>query len=83
MSFIYERPSEKFKTKVKNNHTAEYVNSRSGYYERVDKLASDKEGIFNVVGSEKFLHENVYALVNVGIPRSEIMLDKPGRQRFV
>ena len=56
--------------------TAEFVDSRPDYYQRVETLAADKDGLFYVVGSDDFLHETIAALRQSGVTPDQIMLDK-------
>lgn len=56
--------------------TAEFVDSRSNYYQRVEALATDKDGLFYVVGSDEFLHETIATLRQSGVTPDQIMLDK-------
>lgn len=70
-----------FKTDEGKNFITEYVDSRTSYYNRVRELAADQEGIFYIVGSDEFLHENIDVLLKEGIAKSQIMLDKRKGQR--
>lgn len=56
--------------------TAEFVDSRSDYYEKAETLAADKEGLFYIVGSDDFLRETIATLRGRGIVREQIVLDK-------
>jgi len=56
--------------------TAEFVDSRPDYYQRVETLAADKDGLFYVVGSDDFLHATIAALRQSGVTSDQIMLDK-------
>lgn len=70
-----------FQTQTAKNFTAQFVDNRKEYYEEVKKLAADKDGIFYVVGSDEFLHQNIEVLRGQGIKPEQIMLDKRERQR--
>lgn len=70
-----------FKTAADKNFTAQFVDNRSTYYEEVQKLAADKEGLFYVVGSDEFLAQNIAILRENGIAVDQIMLDKREDQR--
>src|SRR5690625_4567012 len=48
-----------FQTDESKNFTAEYVDDRKKYYERVSQLAEDKESIFYIVGSDEYIKENI------------------------
>lgn len=61
--------------------TAEFVDRRLDYYERVEKLASDKDGLFYIVGSDAFLQETIRVLRQQGITPEQIVLDKHEAQR--
>ncbi len=63
-------------TAADKNFTAQFVDNRNSYYEEVQKLAADKEGLFYIVGSDEFLAHNIAALRENGIPVEQIMLDK-------
>lgn len=70
-----------FKTSPEKNFTAQFVDNRDDYYENVKKLATDKDGIFYVVGSDEFLMQNIEVLREKGIEPGQIMLDKREEQR--
>lgn len=65
-----------FKTDEEKNLTAEFIDERPKYYDRVKDLATDKDGIYYVVGSDEFLKENITCLLDAGIQQENIMLDK-------
>lgn len=56
--------------------TAQFVDNRKCYYEEVQKLAADKNGLFYVVGSDEFLVHNIKVLREQGVQPEQIMLDK-------
>ncbi|MGG3855121.1 dihydropteridine reductase [Caldifermentibacillus hisashii] len=58
------------------NFTAQFVDNRKDYYEKVKNFAEDKEGFFYVVGSDEFLVQNIEVLCEQGIKPEQIMLDK-------
>lgn len=70
---IFESSSDK-------KFTSEFVDNRNNYYEKVKELASDKDGLFYVVGSDEFLIQNIQVLREQGIHPEQIMLDKRERQ---
>lgn len=55
---------------------SEFVDNRQTYYEEVEKLAQDQDGLFYVVGSDEFLVQNIEILRNAGIQPAQIALDK-------
>ncbi|WP_404457631.1 dihydropteridine reductase [Oceanobacillus kapialis] len=61
--------------------TSQFVDNRTDYYEEVKNLASDRDSIYYVVGSDEFLMENIKVLQEQGIKPEQIMLDKHERQR--
>lgn len=65
-----------FTTKDEQNFIADFVPTREKYYEQVEELAEDREGIFYLIGSDEFLQQNIDLLRNKGIPVENIMLDK-------
>lgn len=65
-----------FESAPDKKFTSQFVDNRSDYYERVMKLAADKDGLFYVVGSDDFLMENIKLLREQGIKTEQIMLDK-------
>lgn len=65
-----------FKTTPDKNFTAQYVDNRKEYYQEVQKLAADKDGLFYVVGSDEFLLQNIEFLRAQGIKPEQIKLDK-------
>lgn len=60
--------------------TSQFVDSRKDYYEGVRNLASDKDGLFYVVGSDEFLMQNIELLREEGIKPEQIILDKHASQ---
>ncbi|MBS7345413.1 MAG: dihydropteridine reductase [Caryophanon sp.] len=70
-----------FTADADKNFTVQYVNSRTDYYAEVHKLAGDANGLYYVVGSDEFLHENIALLMDNGVTREQIVLDK--RERFI
>lgn len=65
-----------FKSNAKQNFSAEFVDNRKDYYAQVEKLANDKDGIFYIVGSDKFLIHNIGLLREKGIDSEQVMIDK-------
>ena len=55
---------------------SQFVDNRKDYYEEVENLAADKDGLFYVVGSDEFLVHNINVLGEQGIKPEQIMLDK-------
>ncbi|WP_203333645.1 dihydropteridine reductase [Planococcus beigongshangi] len=70
-----------FETASDKKFTSQFVDNRKDYYGEVEKLASDKEGLFYVVGSDEFLAQNISILLEQGIPHEQIMLDKHEKRR--
>ncbi|MDH6368913.1 ferredoxin-NADP reductase [Paenibacillus sp. PastF-3] len=60
--------------------TSQFVDNRKDYYEEVKNLATDKDGLFYVVGSDEFLVQNIEVLREQGIKPDQIMLDKREQQ---
>lgn len=65
-----------FQSDVEKSFIAQFVDNRIDYYDEVQKLAADKEGLFYIVGSDQFLVQNIQLLGELGIRREQIMLDK-------
>ncbi|WP_411844155.1 dihydropteridine reductase [Salinicoccus sp. HZC-1] len=65
-----------FETLPEKGLTSQFVDNRKHYYEEVQKLAQDEEGLFYVVGSDAFLLENLAVLRGQGVSPEQIMLDK-------
>ncbi|WP_099355154.1 dihydropteridine reductase [Fredinandcohnia onubensis] len=65
-----------FKSVPEKNFTAHFVDNRKDYYEAVQNLASDKNGLFYVVGSEDFVVQNIEVLREQDIKPEQIILDK-------
>lgn len=65
-----------FESAPDKKFTSQFVDNRSDYYEEVKKLATDKDGLFYVVGSDDFLLENIKLLRELGVKTEQIMLDK-------
>jgi|SRR5699024_9613985 len=70
-----------FKTDEDKNIVAQFVDSRKKYYDRVKELATDKNGLFYIVGSDEFLHDNIATLRAKGVEPERIMLDKSEKTR--
>lgn len=58
------------------NFTAQFVNNRAAYYEEVQTFATDKDGLFYVIGSDEFLTQNIELLRAQGVTPEQIILDK-------
>lgn len=69
-----------FETAAEKKFTSQFVDNRKDYYEEVENLAADKEGIFYIVGSDEFLVQNIEVLREQGITPEQIMLDKREQQ---
>lgn len=65
-----------FRSAPDKNFTAQFVDNRKDYYEEVNKLATDQDGLFYVVGSDEFLMQNIAILREQGIKAEQIVLDK-------
>lgn len=65
-----------FQSAPDKNFTSQFVGNRSDYYEEVNKLATDQDGLFYVVGSDEFLVQNIAILREQGIKAEQIVLDK-------
>ncbi|WP_214890912.1 dihydropteridine reductase [Exiguobacterium sp. s142] len=59
-----------------NSFTAEFVANRVDYYTAVETLATDRDGLFYLVGSDDFLHQTIDVLRRSGIMPEQIVLDK-------
>ncbi|MCT6926269.1 dihydropteridine reductase [Metasolibacillus sp.] len=70
-----------FESAPDKNFTAQFVDNRKDYYEAVKNLASDKDGLFYVVGSDEFLVQNIEVLREQGIQPEQIILDKHEQQK--
>ncbi|WP_042478681.1 bifunctional nitric oxide dioxygenase/dihydropteridine reductase 2 [Bacillus ndiopicus] len=60
---------------------SQFVDNRKDYYEEVKNLATDKDGLFYVVGSDEFLIQNIELLREQGIVPEQIIVDKHEQQR--
>lgn len=69
-----------FKSSSEKKFTSQFVDNRVDYYREVEKLASDQDGLFYVVGSDEFLLQNIDLLRMNGIKADQIMLDKHKRR---
>ncbi|MFS0822849.1 dihydropteridine reductase [Bacillus sp. 1P02SD] len=69
-----------FKSAPDKKFTAQFVDNRKDYYEEMKNLASDKDGLFYVVGSDDFLKQNIEVLREQGIKPEQIVLDKREQQ---
>ncbi|WP_041450202.1 ferredoxin reductase domain-containing protein [Amphibacillus xylanus] len=69
-----------FKSSSEKKFTSQFVDNRVDYYREVEKLASDQDGLFYVVGSDEFLLQNIDLLRMNGIKANQIILDKHKRR---
>jgi len=69
-----------FKSAPEKKFTSQFVDNRKDYYEKVNHLAADKDGLFYVVGSDEFLMHNIEVLRGQRIKPEQIMLDKHEQQ---
>jgi len=65
-----------FESAPDKKFTSQFVDNRKDYYEEVKNLAADKDSLFYVVGSDKFLRQNIELLLEQGTKPEQIMLDK-------
>ena len=70
-----------FESAPDKKFTSQFVDNRKDYYEEVKNLATDKDGLFYVVGSDEFLVQNIGVLREQGVKPEQIMLDKHKQQR--
>lgn len=70
-----------FESTSDRNFISQFTDNRDDYYEEVKNLATDKEGLFYVVGSDEFLMQNIEVLFEQGIEPEQIMLDKGEKQK--
>ncbi len=68
--------SDVFESASEKHFTSQFVDNRKEYYEKVKNHALDKDGLFYIVGSDRFLEENIAVLLKQGIEPTQIMLDK-------
>ena len=68
-----------FESATEKKFTSEFVDSRESYYQRVEELAADQDGLYYVVGSDEFLVQNIALLKEQGISSNQIVLDKHAR----
>lgn len=69
-----------FESAPDKNFTSQFVDNRKDYYEEVKNLATDKDGLFYIVGSDEFLEQNIEVLREHSIKPEQIMLDKHEQQ---
>lgn len=55
---------------------SQFVDNRKEYYEQLEQFATDKNGVFYVVGSDEFILENIKTLEKYGVDKENIVLDK-------
>ncbi|MFS0673623.1 dihydropteridine reductase [Ornithinibacillus sp. 179-J 7C1 HS] len=70
-----------FQSAPDKNFTSMFTDNRNDYYEEVQNLAADKDGLFYIVGSDEFLVDNMEVLREQGIKPEQIMLDKREKGR--
>jgi ferredoxin-NADP reductase len=73
--------TDTFKSAPDKKFTSLFVDNREDYYEVVKALATDKGGLFYIVGSDEFLIQNMEVLREHGIKPEQIMLDKREKGR--
>lgn len=71
-----------FKSSPDKKFTAQFVDNRQDYYNEVERLATDQDGLFYLVGSDEFILENTELLYERGIKPEQIILDKHEQQRI-
>lgn len=71
-----------FKSSPEKKFTAQFVDNRQDYYNEVERLATDQDGLFYLVGSDEFILENIELLYERGIKPEQIILDKHEQQRI-
>jgi ferredoxin--NADP+ reductase len=64
------------------NLSAQYVSNREEYYKEVKDLASDKEGLFYIVGSDDFIFDTIACLRKADIADEQLYLDKYESRRL-
>lgn len=69
-----------FESVPEKKFTAQFVDNRTDYYDALNGLAADKDGLFYVIGSDEFLTQNIGFLRKHGIGPEQIMLDKREQQ---
>ncbi|HLQ71989.1 MAG TPA: dihydropteridine reductase [Bacillota bacterium] len=69
-----------FESAPDKKFTSQFVDSRKEYYDEVKNLATDKDGLFYVVGSDEYIKQNIELLLDEGIKPEQIKLDKHKRQ---
>ncbi len=70
-----------FESRPDKSFTSHIVDNRKNYYEEVEKLATDKDGLFYILGSDEFLVQNIEVLIGLGIKAEQIMIDKKEKKR--
>jgi|SRR5699024_7908032 len=70
-----------FETASDGKLISQFVDNREDYYAEVENLASDKDGLFYIVGSDEFIEQNIEVLLKHGIKHDKIMLDKHEKEK--
>ncbi|WP_440897460.1 dihydropteridine reductase [Amphibacillus sp. Q70] len=70
-----------FESSPDKKFTSQFVDNRQDYYDEVANLATDKGGLFYIVGSDEFLVQNIEILLEQGIKPEQIILDKHEQRR--
>ncbi len=65
-----------FKSAPDKKFTAQFVDNRNDYYEAVQNIGADQNGLFYIVGSDEFVVQNIEILREHGIKPEQIILDK-------
>lgn len=68
-----------FQPNEAKNFSVQFVDNRTDFYEEVKNLATDKDGLFYLVGSNDFLKQNIALLKEHGIATEQMMIDKHER----
>ena len=65
-----------FKSAPDKKFTAQFVDNHNDYYEAVQNIGADQNGLFYIVGSDEFVVQNIEILREHDIKPEQIILDK-------
>ncbi len=76
-AFIYKTELERLDNSCYQNH---WLNSRSKFYEELDRVSEQSDAIYYIVGSDEFIKEVIKFLRSKKIEDSSILIDKKEEQ---
>lgn len=76
-AFVYKPELDKLESSFYQNY---WLDSRTGFYEELDKASEQSDSIYYIVGSDTFIKEVIKFLKSKEIEESSILIDKKEEQ---